>query len=178
METVYPQTFEIIGQSQLDGIPNVLINGREKYRRLLVQPTINEEDRNYEVIDEEDGVIYKVPEWMIPKIIEQIEYRRMTKDWKKTYDFNLDQQEILRILEIVLYKQGDEEDADLIRNQRLEKLQPEVYDYDYLLDYALNKVNKETYDKVINRLKPIYKLRNEIIPNILTYRNAFVAYNL
>lgn len=165
-KTVYPQRFEIIGLSQLDGIPTVFINGRAKYRRLLVKPFIKEEDRNYEVIDEEDKVIYKVPEWLIPQIIEQIEYRRMTKDWKKTYNFNEQQQEILRVLELVLYKQGDEEASDLIRNQRLEKLQPEVYDYEYLFNYALSKIDKDVYEKEINRLKSIYNLRNESMPVI------------
>jgi hypothetical protein len=46
------------------------------------------EDRDYEVIDEETDKTYVVPEWMIPTIIEKIEYERMTKDWKKTIDFN------------------------------------------------------------------------------------------
>lgn len=161
---VYPQCFEIVGATGCEGKPNAFVNGEEKFKRIFIKPVIKEEDRNFEVVDEDTDTIYKVPEWLIPQIIEQIEYERMTKDWKKTYEFNCKQQDVLRVLELVLYKQGDEEASDLIRNQRLEKLQPEVYDYEYLFNYALSKIDKDVYEKEINRLKSIYNLRNEVLP--------------
>lgn len=67
-KTVYPQTFEIIGINGVDNIPKEFkVEGSKKFARMLVQPFIKEEDRNYEVIDEDDKVIYRVPEWLIPR---------------------------------------------------------------------------------------------------------------
>lgn len=163
---VYPQTFDIVGISRdgIHGKGDPYVNGKRIYHRLLVEPTIKEEDRNFEVFDEETDTIYVVPEWMIPTIIEKIEYERMTKDWKKTNDFNGEQQDILRIFELVLRKQGEDDLVELIQMNRLENKAPEVYDYETLYDKAMEKIDKDILREEIRRIKPIYKLRGERIP--------------
>lgn len=138
--------------------------GVNKYSRILIKLTIKEEDRTHEVYDEETDTIYVVPEWMIPTIIEKIEYERMTKDWKKTNDFNGEQQDILRIFELVLRKQGEDDLAELIQINRLENKAPEVYDYETLYYKAMEKIDKNILREEIRRIKPIYKLRGERLP--------------
>lgn len=100
---VYPQLFDIVGVTGIDRVPYVFINGIQKYRRLLVEPVIKMEDRDCEIVDEETDTIYAVPEWMIPIIIEKIEYERMTKDWKKTIQFTGEQEDTLRLIEQLLF---------------------------------------------------------------------------
>lgn len=103
---------------------------------------------------------------MIPTIVERIEYERMTKDWKKTNKFDYNQNENLGILELMLYKSGEDDYANLIKNQRLEDKQPEVYDYDTLFNEGLKLVKIEAFYSEKRRLTPIYRLRNESLPTI------------
>lgn len=138
--------------------------GVNKYSRILIKPTIKEEDRTHEVSDEETDTIYVVPEWMIPTIIEKIEYERMTKDWKKTIQFKGEQHEILRIFELVLRKQGEDDLVELIQMNRLENKVPEVYDYETIYKKAMEKIDKDILREEIRRIKPIYKLRGERLP--------------
>jgi hypothetical protein len=170
---IYPQRFEIAGGNDVDGAPHRFkLGGHTIYFRVLVKPIIRMEDRDYEVIDEETDKTYVVPEWMIPTIIEKIEYERMTKDWKKTIDFNEEQQEILRYIEIMLYEENTEESnniAETIKNNRLLKKVPEAYDFDALLNLSIPYINKDTYMKVKRRLDKIYRLREESIPDIEKY---------
>ena len=163
---VYPQYFDIVGKirDKIHGRDDPYVNGQHIYHRIFVKTTIKEEERTHEVYDEETDTIYVVPEWMIPKMIEKIEYQRMTKDWKKTIEFTGEQHDILRILELVLIKQGENNLAELIRMNRLEKLAPEVYDYETLYHKAMEKIDKDILREEIIRLKPIYKLRGENIP--------------
>lgn len=65
---IYPQTFKILD------LIRPKLKGKAKYVRILIEPTIKMEDRDYEVVDEETDTIYVVPEWMIPTIIERIEW--------------------------------------------------------------------------------------------------------
>lgn len=170
---VYPQLFEIVGANGFDGVANRLtVDGDAKYYRVLVEPIIKMEDREYEVIDEDTNTVYVVPQWMIPQIIEKIEYERMTKDWKKTIDFNEEQQEILRYIEIMLYEENTEECnnmAETIKQNRLDKKAPEVYDFDTLLNLSIPYINKDTYMKVKRRLDRIYRFRGESIPDVEKY---------
>ena len=163
---VYPQYFDIVGAMRLDGVPNFSINGREKYMRILINPIIKGEERTHEIIDEDTNTVYVVPEWMIPTIVERIEYERMIKDWKKTNKFDYNQNENLGILELMLYKSGEDDYANLIKNQRLEDKQPEVYDYDTLFNEGLKLVKAEAFYSEKRRLTPIYRLRNESLPTI------------
>lgn len=146
--------------------------GVNKYYRVLVEPIIKEEDRTHEVYDEDTNTVYVVPEWMIPQIIEKIEYERMTKDWKKTNDFNSEQHEILRYIEIMLYEENTEECNDMaetIKQNRLDKKAPEVHDFDTLLNLSIPYINKDTYMKVKRRLDRIYRFRGESIPDVEKY---------
>lgn len=88
----------------------------------------------------------------------------MTKDWKKTNDFNGEHQDILRIFELVLRKTGEDDLAELIQMNRLENKVPEVYDYETLYEKAMEKIDKDILREEIRRIKPIYKLRGERIP--------------
>lgn len=163
---VYPQYFEIVGitRDAIHGRGDAYVNGKHIYHRIFVNAIIKEEDRTHEVYDEETSTIYVVPEWMIPKMIEKIEYQRMTKDWKNTTLFTGEQHDILRILELVLIKQGENNLAELIQMNRLENKAPEVYDYETLYNKAMEKIDKDILREEIMRLKPIYKLRGENIP--------------
>lgn len=166
---VYPQLFDIVGATGIDRVPYFFINGIEKYNRILVEPIIKEEDRTHEVIDEDTDTIYVVPEWMIPMIIEKIEYERMTKDWKKTNNFNGEQHEILRIFELVLSKQGEDDLVELLKMNRLEKKAPEVYDFQTLYDKAMEKIDIDILRNEIRRIKPIFNMRGESIPDVEKY---------
>ena len=86
---VYPQYFEIVGITRyaIHGRGDAYVNNKHIYHRIFVKATIKEEDRTHEVYDEETSTIYVVPEWMVQKMIEKIEYQRMTKDWKNTKEF-------------------------------------------------------------------------------------------
>ena len=163
---VYPQYFDIVGKIRdgIHGRDDPYVNGKHIYHRIFVNGTIKEEDRTHEVYDEETDNIYVVPEWMIPKIIENIEYQRMTKDWKKTIEFTGEQDDILRILELVLIKQGENNLAELIQMNRLENKAPEVYDFETLYNKAMEKIDKDKLREEIMRIKPIYKLRGERPP--------------
>lgn len=172
-KVVYPQQFEILGISKQGNVPSFYVNGNEKYCRILVQPRIKEEDRNYEIYDEDEDTIYRVPEWMIPQIIEKIEYRRMRKDWVKTNIFNGEQQENFSAIENMLFHSGDNEVRELINNQRLEKLQPKAYTYDELIEMALPLITKEAIEKHKRRIVPIYRMRGEEIPTIFEYLDLF-----
>lgn len=165
---VYPQCFEIVGANGLDGVPRVFkVGGGNKYYRILIKATIKEEDRNFEVYDEDEDTIYVVPEWMIPTIIEKIEYQRMTKHWKPTIQFTGEQQETLRIIELLLWKSGEYEQQNKVNSQRLEKKQPEVFDYETLLSESLPLIKDEAIESERRRLTPLYKLRGEDMPEIL-----------
>lgn len=86
----------------------------------------------------------------------------MTKDWVKTKKFDDRQQEILRILELVLLKQNDTELYSLINDNRLNDKVPEAYDFETLYDKAMKVIDQDILDKELDRLRPIYKMRNEI----------------
>ena len=169
---VYPQLFEIVGLNRNNGSAKLYLNKKEVYHRLRIEPIVKMEDRNFEVIDEDTNTVYVVPQWMISQIIEKIEYERMTKDWKKTNDFNSEQHEILRYIEIMLYEENTEECNDMaetIKQNRLDKKAPEVYDFDTLLNLSIPYINKDTYMKVKRRLDRIYRFRGESIPDIEKY---------
>ena len=163
---VYPQTFDIVGKIRdgIHGRDDPYVNNKHIYNRIFLKATIKEEDRTHEVYDEETDTIYVVPEWMILSMIEKTLHQRMTKDWKKTTYFTGEQHDILRILELVLLKQGENNLAELIQMNRLEKLAPEVYDYQTLYNKAMEKIDKDKLREEIIRLKPIYKLRGERLP--------------
>lgn len=173
LKYVYPQYIKIVGATGFDRVPKELIvGGVEKYFRVLVEPIIKKEDRTHKVYDEDTNTVYVVPEWMIPTIIEEIEYERMTKDWKKTVNFNSEQQEILRYIEIMLYEENTEESkniAETIKQNRLENKAPEVYDFNTLLNLSIPYINKDTYMKVKRRLDRIYRFRGESIPDVEKY---------
>lgn len=163
---VCPQYFEIVGitRDEIHGRGDAYVNNKRIYHRIFLKAIIKEEDRTHEVYDEETSTIYVVPEWMIPSIIEKTLYQRMTKDWKNTTMFTEEQHDILRILELVLIKQGENNLAELIQMNRLENKAPEVYDYETLYDKAMEKIDKDKLREEIIRLKPIYKLRGERLP--------------
>lgn len=124
------------------------------------------EDRDYEVVDEETDTIYVVPEWMIPTIIEKIEWERMTKDWVKTIDFTYPQEENLRALEIMLFFSGDSDIRQLMEDQRLNKKQPQSYTYEQLLNMAIPKITEDAYNKALRKFKFLSSLRKEPLPTI------------
>lgn len=168
---VYPQCFEIVELNRNNGSAKLYLNKKEVYHRLRIEPIVKMEDRNCEVVDEDTDTIYVVPEWMIPQIIEKIEYERMTKDWKQTVQFTGEQEETLRIVELMLWKSGEFEQENKVKSQRLEKKQPEVYDYETLLNESLPLISEEAYMSERRRLLPIYKLRGEAIPSILNTKH-------
>lgn len=151
-----PQRYEIVGSIS----PKV--GGVKKYFRILIKPTIKDEDRDYEVVDEDNKVIYQVPSWMVPSIVEKLEYEAMTKDWVKTIKFDDRQQDILRILELVLLKQNEIELYSLINDNRLNSKVPEAYDFETLYDKAMKVIDQDILDEELDRLRPIYKMRNEL----------------
>lgn len=160
---IKPQTFEIVGANKFEGVPTAFsVGGANKYFRILIKPTIKDEDRDYEVVDEDEKIIYQVPFWMVSSIIERIEYERMTKDWVKTIKFDDRQQDILRILELVLLKQNEMELYSLINDNRLSNKVPEAYDFETLYNKAMKVIDQDILDKELDRLRPIYKMRNEI----------------
>lgn len=163
---VYPQYFEIVGitRDEIHGRDDPYVNNKRLYHRIFVKPIIKEEDRTHEVYDEETSTMYVVPEWMIPSMIEKTYHQRMTKDWKNTKLFTGEQHEVLRILELVLIKQGENNLVKLIQMNRLENKAPEVYDYETLYNKAMEKIDKDKLREEIIRLKPIYKLRGERPP--------------
>lgn len=158
---LYPQTFKILD------LKRTKLRGQAKYARIFIEPTIKMEDRDYEVVDEETDTIYVVPEWMIPTIIEKIEWERMTKDWVKTIDFTYPQEENLRALEIMLFFSGDSDIRQLIKDQRLNKKQPQSYTYEQLLDMAIPKITEDAYNKALRKFKFLSSLRKEPLPTIL-----------
>lgn len=153
---IRPQTFEIVGNL------SPVVGGVKLYRRILIKPTIKDEDRDYEVVDEDEKIIYQVPFWMVSSIVERLEYERMTKDWVKTIKFDDRQQDILRILELVLLKQNETELYSLINDNRLNNKVPEAYDFETLYNKAMKVIDQDILDKELDRLRPIYKMRNEI----------------
>lgn len=160
---LYPQTFKIVGGSNV----RPKISGRTTYYRIFIEPTIKMEDRDYEVVDEETDTIYVVPEWMIPTIIEKIEYEKMTADWVNTIDFTYPQEENLRALEIMLFFSGDSDIRQLIEGQRLNKKQPQSYTYEQLLNMAIPKITEDAYNKALRKFKFLSSLRKEPLPTIL-----------
>ena len=158
---IYPQTFKILD------LIRPKLRGENKYARILIQPSIKMEDRNYEVVDEETDTIYVVHEWMIPTIIEKIEYEKMTADWVKTIDFTYPQEENLRALEIMLFFSGDSDIRQLIEDQRLNKKQPQSYTYEQLLDMSIPKITEDAYNKTLRKYKFLSSLRKEPLPTIL-----------
>lgn len=171
MESEYkiikPQTFEIVGNLK------PVVGGVNKYFRILIKPTIKDEDRDYEVVDEDEKIIYQVPFWMVPSIIERIENERMTRDWVKTIEFIGDEQENLRYLALMLYKCGQDEVAEKIESQRLEKKQPEAFTYEQLKNEAVQLITFNVYQSELKRLSPIWKMRNEKVPTIFSELSEF-----
>lgn len=170
-----PQRFEIVGLLKNNNKTNApCVNGELKYARILIKPTIKEEDRNFEVYDEDEDIIYRVPEYMIPQIIEEIEYRRMVKDWVKTNKFNGEEEEYLRFLGLALNLQGLRENdenaiqiSETIHNQRFEKLQPKAYTFQELKDMA-EPILMEKYKVFFeNKYRWLCKLRGEDLPNFI-----------
>ena len=161
---VKPNFFKIVGRSRDSslGRGDCYINDRRIYHRILIKPTIKDEDRDIEVVDEDNKVIYQVPHWLVPSIVERLEYEAMTKDWVKTIKFDDRQQEILRILELVLIKQNETELYSMINNNRLNNKVPEAYDFETLYNKAMKVIDQDILDKELDRLRPIYKIRNEI----------------
>ena len=86
----------------------------------------------------------------------------MTKDWVKTIKFDDRQNEILMILELVLIKQNETELYNLINDNRLNDKIPEAYDFETLYDKAMKVIDQDILNKELDRLRPIYKIRNEI----------------
>lgn len=135
----------------------------------MIQPTIKEEDRNYEIIDTQEKKIYRVPEWMIPSIIERIEYEEMTKDWVKATKFNSDQGDNLRVLlNMLFFSGGNEELYEKITEQTTADKVPVAYSYEELFNEAKERITKEGYDRTLRKMKPLYKFWNQELPNIFS----------
>lgn len=165
---IYPQKYEIID------LLRPFVGGAKKYCRILIKPTIKEEDRDTEVVDEENKTIYRVPSWMVPQLVERLEYEYMTKDWVKTKTFIGEEEDYLRFLSLALGLQGQKENdsksievSELLNNQRLEKKQPVAYTYKELVDMA-EPLLKDVYRDFFKRkYRWLCKLRNEILPNFI-----------
>ena len=69
---------------------------------MMIKPTIKDEERDTEIVDEDNKVIYQVPHWMVPSIVERLEYEAMTKDWVKTTKFTGEEYDNLIYLELML----------------------------------------------------------------------------
>lgn len=164
---VKPQTFEIVGANKFEGVPTAFsVGGANKYFRILIKSIVKDEERDTEIVDEDNKVIYQVPFWMVPSIVERLEYEVMTKDWVKTIDFTGDEYENLSYLELMLWKCGRDDIKEKIRNQRLEKKQPQAFTYEELKKEAIDNITLDAVESEFKRMSPIWKLRNEKIPTI------------
>lgn len=169
---VRPQFFEIVDANGRNSISFPFkLGGRELYKRILIKPIIKDEERDCEVVDEDEKIIYQVPQYMVQSIIDRIEYERMTRDWVKTIKFNDDEQENLRYLALMLYKCGHNDIAEKIEGQRLENKQPEAFTYEQLKKEAVQLITFDTYQSELKRLSPLWKLRNEKVPAIFEELN-------
>lgn len=172
---VRPQFFEIVGANKQDNAPAVFNvgGGKNIYYRILIKPIIKDEERDCEVVDEDEKIIYQVPQYMVQSIIDRIEYERMTRDWVKTIKFNDDEQENLRYLALMLYKCGHNDIAEKIEGQRLENKQPEAFTYEQLKNEAVQLITFNVYQSELKRLSPIWKMRNEKVPTIFSELSEF-----
>lgn len=140
--------------------------GVNKYYRILIKPTIKDEERDTEIVDKDNKVIYQVPFWMVSSIVERLEYEAMTKDWVKTTKFTGDEYENLSYLELMLWKCGRDDIKEKIRNQRLEEKQPQAFTYEELKKEAIDNITWDAVQSEFKRMSPVWKLRNEKIPTI------------
>lgn len=165
---IYPQTFEIIDLLR----PSV--EGAKKFCRIRIKPTIKEDERDAEVVDEENKTIYRVPSWMVTQLVERLEYEHMTKDWVKTNTFIGEEEDYLRFLSLALDLQGQKENdsksievSELLNNQRLEKKQPVAYTYKELVDMAESLIKDKHRDFFKRKYRWLCKLRNEKLPSFI-----------
>lgn len=164
---VKPQFFEIVGANKQDGVPTAFsVGGVNIYYRILIKPTIKDEERDTEIVDEDNKVIYQVPHWMVYSIVERLEYEAMTKDWVKTTKFTGEEYDNLIYLELMLWKCGKDDIKEKIRNQRLENKQPQAFTYEELKKEAIDNITLDAVENEFKRMSPVWKLRNEKIPTI------------
>lgn len=164
-----PQLFEIVGASRQAGSlgrGDAYINGKRIYHRIFIKPVIKDQERDIEIVDEDNKVIYQVPFYMVPSIVEKLEYEAMTKDWVKTTNFTGDEYENLIYLELMLWKCGKDDIKEKIRNQRLENKQPQEFTYEELKKEAIDNITLDAVESEFKRMSPVWKLRNEKIPTI------------
>lgn len=142
------------------------INGEKKYARIIIKPIFKIEELTGEVIDEETKTIHKCHPLYTQSIADKIMQDKIVAMKEKNYIFSECELENLRFICNCLYHQKQDEMAEEIEEQYLEKKLLTPMSYDEILAKYLPIITDETKETIKRRWKPIYKMRGEQLPSI------------